>query len=117
MTTTDPSPAQVLCPERTIIVFAWVCTAILATACIFCGVQTWRSSHRAVQVSRLQAGTTREQVLSSVGLPTRESEDRSAWYYIADFRGALRLPFIGPDDLYVEFSPDGRVAHIGVMDD
>ena len=104
-------------PERTIIVFAWACTAVFVPACIFIGVQTLRATHRAAQVSRLQPGTTQQQVLAVVGRPTYESDDRSSWYYTADFRGALRLPLVGPDDLYVEFSPDGRVTHTGVMDD
>ena len=102
-------------PKRTIIVFAWICAGILIPSCLFAAVQSIRFHHRAAEVSRLQPGMTREEVIALVGRP--EEDDHSTWYY----RGAplkfLHLPFMEPDDMFVEFSAEGRVSYSGVGPD
>ena len=104
-------------PERTIFVFVWVCSVVVIPVAIFTVVQSVRFHRRAHQLSLLQTGTSREEVVSLVGKPTSERSIGSYtyWYYVHTFPEFLRLPFVVPDGTTIFFSPEGHVLSCRVL--
>ena len=106
-------------PERTILIFVLVWAAVVIPVGTFTAVQSIRFHSRAHQLSLLQPGTTREEVISRVGRPTSESSigPYTYWFYVPTIPEFLRLPFVVPDGTAIFFSPEGRVLSTRVLFD
>ena len=94
-----------------------VCAAVVIPVAIFIAVQSVRFHRRAYELSGLDPGVTREEVVSRVGTPTSQSSigEHTYWHYVAALPEPIRLSFLLQDGVVLFFSPEGRVLSKHVL--